>query len=108
MSRFNCAFDGHCTPTSYGIYQTVDECEVNCQAREYKDLNYLIYEYAPTELLDLAPQDLKEVVRRLGCYTVNLLPPKLSGIDRKRGSVPCNLGPRQSKASSKTSNPSAL
>jgi hypothetical protein len=65
MNRYSCGFNGQCEPDADGIFESLEDCEAECQAREAKDINYLIYEYDPVSALELGPHDRAEVVRRL-------------------------------------------
>lgn len=66
MTRYSCSFRGQCEVNRTGEYQSLEDCQRECQGRDASDLNYLIYQYSPdTAVEDLAPSDQREVLRRL-------------------------------------------
>ena len=62
---YSISFDGKCESNEYGDYPTLEECERACHSIDAKELQYLIYEYAPGAALRLAPSDQVMIVKNL-------------------------------------------
>ena len=69
--RYSCSFSGECEIDPDGLYTSLEECKVECQGVEAKELQYLIYGYAPEEALALAPSDRVILVKRETGVTVS-------------------------------------
>ena len=79
MSRYSCSFAGQCVQNYRGLYASLEECQADCQAREAKALNYLIYQYASNEeLLELALEDQLELISQN--YQIRLTPKEVDWV----------------------------
>jgi hypothetical protein len=72
MPRLRCNFKGKCEPHAQGIeYDSVADCERNCQGVEARDLMYEILQYEPELALEAAQSDQIEVLYRLTGVRLN-------------------------------------
>jgi hypothetical protein len=64
--RFSCASSGQCEANPHGEYQSLLECNQQCQPHPLsRDLMDLSYEYAPGSARHLAPSDQVRIIKRI-------------------------------------------
>src|SRR5665647_3976479 len=63
---WQCNYSGRCELSPNGQYSSQKDCESQCQSKEDKDINYLIYQFTPTTAFShLTPEDFAVVWSRL-------------------------------------------